>query len=136
MRRALIAFGLVLVTLLSLAQSGHPAKRVEFLKPYPRIVGSRDDVMVKVRVEPDPANRLLITAALDEGGEVVRRSDESLDGAQAPRTRFLHWRALPAGDLVLLAEVWDSQKPLGRAQIQLCVRAPMEDICPSLVVEP
>ena len=136
MRRALIAGGLVLVALLSLAQSGHQGKRVEFLKPYPRIVGSREDITFKVRVEPDKANRLLITAALDEGGETIRRSDEQLDGAEAPTVRWVRWRALPAGDLFVLAEVWDSQKPVGRAQIQLCVRAPMDDICPSLIVEP
>lgn len=110
--------------------------RVAFLKPLPRVVSSRDEVSFKIRVEPDMANRLLIAAAIDEGGEVVRRSDEQLDGALAPRTRWVRWSSLPAGDLLVIAEVWDGQKPLSKARTPLCVTAPFQGLCASLVAEP
>lgn len=110
--------------------------RVAFLKPIPRVVSSRDEISFKVRVEPQPENRLLIVAAIDESGEVVRRTDEQLDGLTAPRTRWLRWTALPAGDLLIVAEAWDSQKPLGKASTPLCVTAPMQSLCPSLTAEP
>lgn len=123
----------LLVAVLALAAI-KPSPRVAFLKPIPRIVSSQDQVTFTVRVEPDQANRLLITAAIDQDGEVVRRSDEDLPGADAPRTRWIRWASLPSGDLSILAEVWDNQKPLGRATIPLCVRSTFEDLCPSLTI--
>jgi hypothetical protein len=126
---------LVLVSCLAQSSSSAPP-RVSFLKPIPRIVSSQDAVSFKVRIEPDPSARLLIVAALDVGGEVVRRSDEQLD-RHSPRTRWVYWRGgLPAGDLLILAEVWDNQKPLGRASTPLCVTSRLGELCPSLVVEP
>lgn len=121
---------------LMLAALKHEPPRVAFLKPTPRIVRSDDEIGFKVAVEPRSENRLLVVAAIDEGGEVVRRSDEQLDGAASPRTRWVRWTALPAGDLLVIAEAWDGQKPLARARTPLCVMAPTQDLCPSLVAEP
>lgn len=126
--------GVLLLAVLSVSSAAPP--RIAFLKPIPRIVGTRDEFGLKVRVEPDPANRLLIVAALDASGETVRRTDEQLEGDASPRTRWIRWRVLPAGDLLVIAEVWDHQRPLGKASIPLCVRGPVDDICPSLVAEP
>lgn len=130
MRRALPLAALVFC----LVQSSDSAPpRVSFLKPIPRLVSDQDEVTFKVQVDPRPENRLLIMAALDVGGEVVRRSDEPLD-AVSPRTRWLRWRELPAGDLLVIAEVWDAQKPLGKATTALCVTSRFET-CPSMHVD-
>lgn len=130
MKRWLL-FALLLAACFQIADSAPP--RIAFLKPYPRIVNDRNGLEVKVRVEPYPENRLLIIAALDASGEVVRRSDEQLDGESAPRTRWVRWRSgLPAGDLLVIAEVWDRQKPLARVSIPLCVIATFGEMCPSL----
>jgi hypothetical protein len=117
-----------------LQTSSSAPSRVSFLKPIPRIVSNQDQVTFKIQVDPRRENRLLIMAALDVGGEVVRRSDETLDGA-SPRTRWLRWTGLPAGDLIVLAEVWDSQKPLGKATTPLCVQGQFES-CASLFEAP
>lgn len=86
--RSLILVGaIVLYALLSFA-SNEP--RVSFVRPH-RIVTEDDATRWQIRVEPHAENRLLIVAAV-EGGEVVRRSDEQLDGDKAPRTRWIDWR--------------------------------------------
>lgn len=111
-------------------QLGDGSDRVAFLKPIPRLVRAADQVSFKIRIQADPSNRLLITAAIDDAGEIVRRSDEQLDD-HSPVTRWVRWSHLPAGDLSVVAEVWDAQKPLGKASIPLCVMEPFSD-CPSL----
>lgn len=52
-------------------------------------------VRLRVMVERDAANRWLITEM--DSGAFYRRSDEQLDGASAPRTRWVEWRDVPAG---------------------------------------
>jgi hypothetical protein len=124
---------LALVSCLAQSSSSAPP-RVSFLKPIPRIVSSQDAVSFKVRIEPDPSARLLIVAALDVGGEVVRRSDEQLDRG-SPRTRWVQWVGLPAGDLLVIAEIHDVQKAIGRASTPLCVTGAFET-CASLFEPP
>ena len=102
----------LLALLLSIAifqTSDSAPPRVAFLKPYPRIVSDQNGLELKVSVDPRPENRLLIVAAIDDGGEVVRRSDEQLEGDRSPRTRWVRWRSgLPSGDLLIIGEVWDA----------------------------
>ena len=135
MRRIVLLAALLTVALFQIGDSKAPP-RVEFLKPIPRWVSDRDLIPYKVRVEAHSENRLLRFVAVDRlDGAEVSLSEEQLAGERAPRTRTL-WRRMPAGDLWLVAEVWDSQKPLGRAQIPLCVIAMAGELCPSLTVEP
>ena len=52
-------------------------------------------IRLRVSVEPDAANLVLIVGALSDGFERV--SDEQLDGARSRRTRWIEWPAVPAG---------------------------------------
>ena len=134
MRRIVLLAALLVIAGLQIGDSAPP--RVAFLKPIPRFVSDRDLIPYKVRIEPEAANRLLRFVAVDRlDGAEVSLSEFQLEGEKAPRTRTL-WRRMPAGDLWLIAEVWDSQKPLGRAQIPLCVIAMAGELCSSLTVEP
>lgn len=93
--------------------------RVQFVRP-PAIVSDQDTIVLQVRVEPDAENRLLVVMAVD-GDDVVRRSDEALAGADAPRTRWIRWR-LSSGELILQARVYGSAGQRGIAVQPILVR--------------
>jgi len=95
----LAAIGLVILAVLVAA--GPPA--VSFVRP-PSYVHEGDMVVLQVRVEPKPTNRLLAVAAVD-GDLIVSLTNEELPGENAPRTRWIRWR-LPSGDLTLVAVVY------------------------------
>lgn len=58
-------------------------------------------IRLRVVMQPDPANRRLIVRLVDQDGFVLQRSDEQMDGAQSPRTRWVPsrggWRIDAAG---------------------------------------
>lgn len=88
--------------LLALGLASPP--RVAFLRP-PHFVSDQEPVTYAIQVEPNAANRWLIIAASDEEG-IVRRSDEQLDG-HSPKTRWVTWQSLPAGDLEVSVTLFD-----------------------------
>lgn len=53
-------------------------------------------VRLRVRVEPDPANRWLTVMIVSEG--FGRSSVEQLEGDRSPRTRWIDYPDVPAGD--------------------------------------
>jgi hypothetical protein len=61
----------------------------------------------QVRVEPWPQNRHLILVATDQDGFLARRSYEQLEGERSPRTRWIVWRALPAGEYLVYAAIFE-----------------------------
>lgn len=79
----------------------------------PAFATDQQSLTIRVRVEPDPENRRLTLAAVQDD-VIVRRSDEDLDGAAAPRTRWVTWYPLPEGEFVLVAVVWGTGYQRGR----------------------
>lgn len=61
-------------------------------------------IRLRVRVAPDPANRTLILRAESPDG-FARRSDESLEGSRAAKTRWVEWGDVPAGTYTVQATV-------------------------------
>lgn len=61
-------------------------------------------VRLKVRVEPDAANRLL-RVTIDAPDSYRRAGDETLPGARAPRTRWVEFKEVPAGVYTVTADV-------------------------------
>jgi hypothetical protein len=69
----------------------------------PGFVPAPASVRLRVVVEPDDDNRILRVSADD--GVHFRSSDVQIDGSAGPRTSFIEWRDLAAGDYELLARV-------------------------------
>lgn len=78
-------------------------------------------IRVRVRVDRDSANRGLTVAALSEGFE--RHSYEQLDGLLAPRTRWVEWPDVPAGEYLVVAVVNRGALPVWRATARINVIA-------------
>lgn len=64
------------------------------------------DMMVRVHVEPDAANRALVIVA--DSGEYYRSSVTQLEGESGPRMIVLELRSVPGGDYQIRATVVDS----------------------------
>lgn len=95
------------------------ADRVRFLRP-PRVISDRYGLRWAVQVDQHPDHRLLVLTAL-EGEFAVRRTDIGLEGERAPRTHWVTWGPLPAGELLILATVWDGAREVARAVHPLTV---------------
>lgn len=115
------ALALVCVVLFLVWQSGlSTPTRVSIVRPI-QIVTADTYVRYMVQVEPRDENRMLVLAAVDEGG-AVRSSREQLDGDRAPRTRWIVWQhGLPAGDYMVIAAVFNSQREVARASVPVTV---------------
>lgn len=72
-------------------------------------------IRLRVQVEPHEANRVLMVAAVD-GGDVMRRSDEQLEGARSARTRWIEWDGIGAGEYTAVAVVRRADGSEARAQ--------------------
>jgi hypothetical protein len=59
------------------------------------------NIKITSRVEPSPANRLLVIEV--ESGSHYSSSEVPLDGEQAPRSRSMFLKNLPAGDYEVIA---------------------------------
>ena len=60
-------------------------------------------VRLRIRVEPDAANRALAVGLISDGYETS--SLEQLSGAQAPITRWVEYHDIPAGVYAVVATV-------------------------------
>ena len=58
-------------------------------------------VRLRVSVERHPANRALTVALVSDGFE--RSSLEQIDGMDSPRTRWVNYRDVPAGNYAVIA---------------------------------
>ena len=114
------ALALVCVVLVLMFQSGlMDTARISVRGPS--FVGEGQYVRYMVRIDPRAENRLLVLAAVDESGP-VRSTKEQLDGDSAPRTRWVEWKfGLPAGEYVILALLYSSQKEIARASVPVTV---------------
>lgn len=116
------ALALVLLVVVLVLQMGSESTRVSIIRPT-RFLYDDQSSRWWVRVEPHDEHRWLVLAAMDEGGP-VRSSREQLDGANAPRTRWIDWRSgLPAGDYRVVAIVYSQSKEVARASVPLTVLA-------------
>ncbi len=64
------------------------------------------NLVVRVHVTPDPANRALEVIA--ESSDYLRSSRMQLDGEDAPKTITLEFRGLPHGDYAVWGRLIDS----------------------------
>ena len=71
-------------------------------------------VRLKIRVQPDPANRALTVGIVS--AEFETSSLEQLDGDRAPLTRWKEFRDIPAGEYVAIAEVYRPGADLWHAE--------------------
>lgn len=105
---------LALLLLACLAQAGD---RVAFVRPPGYVT---DDALVDywVRVEKHPDNRWLTVGAFD-GDLQVSGSQKSIDGTSPLMHRY-RWR-LPSGELLLVAQVYDTHGAVFRASAPVTV---------------
>lgn len=116
------ALALVLVVLFLVYQSGIALPtRVSIIRPM-QIVNEHAYLRYQVQVDPQAENRSLVVGAFDEG-VAVRLTKEQLDGAEAPRTRWIVWRnGLPAGEYLLVAALIGlGGREVARASVPLVV---------------
>ena len=111
---------LVVVAVISL-QTVPVAPVVQFVRA-PSVVFDDDQITLMVRVDPRADNRLLIVGAWD-GDTSVRTSLEQLEGEDSPRTRWIRWSRLSAGELELRAYVFTQKGQAGMDRRQLTVLA-------------
>ena len=71
-----------------------------------RVISAPATVMVRIRVEPDPANRVLVLTLTSSG--YATRSFMQLN-AQSPVTHWREFQNVPAGQYAIVAEVQRSQ---------------------------
>jgi hypothetical protein len=84
-------------------------------------------VRVRIRVEPNPENRVLEIIADSE--DFYRRSDVQLDGDQAPTTFQLEFPDVPGGEYEVKAVLIDSAgKTCATSHAQATVIAPGKDM--------
>lgn len=102
-------------------QVASPAPIVEIVRA-PSVVYDDDTIVLMVRVEPRAEHRLLIVGAWD-GDTSVRTSLEQLEGEDSPRTRWVRWSRLAAGELELRAYVFTAKGQAGMARRPLTVLA-------------
>ena len=89
-------------------------------------------VRVRVRVEPNPENRMLRIVA--DSDEFYRRSDLQLDGDNARPTVEMELRNLPGGEYEFTGVLIDSTgKESAIARAQATVLSPMNDPPPGNV---
>ena len=101
MRLRVVLLGL----LLSPAVSAGPIERLT-LAASPVTSFAPANLVVRVHVTPDPANRTLEVIA--ESSDYLRSSRMQLDGEDAPKTITLEFRGLPPGDYAVRGRLIDS----------------------------
>lgn len=119
-RAALVLITTICVwAILSLALS--TPRTIEILFA-PAVVTDQDSIAIEVWVTAKPEHRRLVIMACGAGGGCVRRSDITLDGAEAAQVYRIEWRSgLPAGDLWLIASVHSQARELARASRPITV---------------
>src|SRR5688572_26150822 len=104
---------LILVGLLSLAvpirgterkSDARPASPAVTISTRTRVAAAPATFMATVRVMPHAENRVLRVAI--EADDYYRSSDMQLAGLDAPRTRTIVWKDLPAGNYCVVAIVF------------------------------
>lgn len=93
------------------AQADKPVDEVT-LRLTPRFVSAPGYLRSLIRVTPNAANRVLRVEI--DSAEYYRSSDVQLDGASAPTSHFMDWKAVPAGKYDLIVSVLD---PSGDARV-------------------
>jgi hypothetical protein len=112
---------LVVAVVVALAMQSSAPPRVAIVRAT--VYAFEDEpISVMVQVDPRAANRLLVVAVVD-GDVTVRLSREELFGEASPRTRWVRWPRVPAGeDMVLVAALFESgETPVARATAPLTV---------------
>lgn len=82
-----------------------------------RVAFEPASLRVKITVEPQADQRLLIVQADSATG--YRRSDVQLEGLGGPRTQWVEWRDLGAGDYEVSASVATQREIVARASQKL-----------------
>jgi hypothetical protein len=109
----------LLVTLATLSGDTDPARRVTLHSVGGYIVRAPATLRLRVTVEPVEDQRLLRVECVGE--DFGRASELPLRGVDGPRTSWVEWRDIPAGEYELRAWVATSTKFVASARRQLQV---------------
>lgn len=112
---------LLLVVAILASQTANVQPAVKIVRA-PSVMFDDESITIQVRVEPRAENRLLIVGAW-EGDTSIRTSLEQLDGEDSPRTRWVRWTRIAAGDLEIRAYVFTSKGQAGLDRRPLMVVA-------------
>jgi len=113
----------LLLVVAVLAGLATPVQPVVKIVRAPAVMFDDESIVIQIRVEPREGNRLLIVGAW-EGDTSVRTSLEQLDGEDSPRTRWVRWSRLAAGELEIRAYVFGPGKgQLGMDRRPLIVKS-------------
>ncbi len=113
--------GIGIVTADGLRGAGSP---VAISRVSPRVAFGPVDVTTLVQVEPHAENRRL-RVVLDSG-EYYFSTDIQLDGAEAPKSHFVSWRAVRPGRYVLTAAVYHASGKVNQCRRELRIYGPGE----------
>jgi hypothetical protein len=91
----------------------------------PRRGFARADVRAVITVERDAKNRTLVVVL--DGTNLYRRTDETLDGADAARIREVWFKVVPEGRYAVTAIVTRNDGSQRQAQMTLCLSGPNEE---------
>lgn len=109
---------LVLFALFGLALASEKAVEIRNRHAF---IPSTAKVRYGIRVQKHEDNRLLRFQAVDQDdGNVVRSTEEQLDGEAAPLYREIEWM-LPTGDLLLIAQLYGINGRQARDSMPVCV---------------
>jgi len=92
----------------AVAQADKPGDDLS-LRMTPRFVAAPGYLRSLIRVAPNADNRLL-RVEIDSAG-YYRSSEIELDGASAPMSHFMDWKAVPAGKYDLIVTVMGPSGP-------------------------
>ena len=103
----------LMLTIAALVWLGHVAiqqAQVQIIVEGGRIHFEPATFRLRIRVEPHQDNRGLTAAAIADGF-IIRSSYEQLDDS-SPRTRWIDWPDMPAGEYAVLAQLTRTQQTL------------------------
>jgi hypothetical protein len=113
-----VALGTILVLtpwLAASANEGPDATQTSVdLRILPAFTLQGRSVQTRVIVEPAASNRLLVVRI--DSQSYYSSTERQLDGEAGPRTHFLNWHELPAGEYQVEAVVKDSRGQRTQAQ--------------------
>ena len=106
----LVPLCLTCTTLVWLAATAIQQAQIQIAIEGGRVQFEPAHFRLRIRIEPHQDNRGLTAAAIADGF-IIRSSYEQLDDS-SPRTRWIDWPDMPAGEYAVLAQLTRTQQTL------------------------